>query len=57
MASTHILLVGRIEEGEIHYDISPLPEDGLLQATIDEAEQTADYEDYLLDVEWLRGGC
>lgn len=57
-----IMCVGKIVAGEIAWDIAPLPvedepAEGELQRLIDEAEMTADYEDYLLDVEWLRGGC
>lgn len=62
MITTRILAIGKIvANNEIQWDISPLPQDtaqdGELQRIIDEAEDTLAYEDYLLDVEWLRSGC
>jgi len=61
MASTYIICTGRIVGGEIEMDIAmPTlvePQDVELQRMIDEAEMSADYEDYLLDIDWLRGGC
>ena len=62
MASTCIICVGTIRHGEIELDIAmpPLeeqPADGELQRLIEEGEATAEYEDYLADVEWLRSGC
>jgi hypothetical protein len=61
-ASERILCVGKIKEGEIHYDISPLPaqeETPLepLQNVIDEAAELAEYQDYMADVEFWRTGC
>jgi len=59
MANERILATGAIVAGgDVQWQIAPLPvEDGELQRLIDEAEMTAEYEDYLLDVEWMRGGC
>ena len=63
----HILCTGKIVDGTIQLDIAaqrapaPLvdeqPVDGDLQRLIEEGEATAEYEDYLADVEWLRSGC
>jgi hypothetical protein len=66
MANERILATGAIVAGgEVDWRIAPLPvdfvphakEDGELQRLIDEAEMTAELEDYLADVDWLRGGC
>jgi hypothetical protein len=62
MASTHILCTGKIVDGTIELDIAmppveDAPADGLLQQFIEEAEMTAELEDWLLDEEWLRSGC
>jgi len=61
MATTHLLCTGKIVDGDVQWQIAPpladeTPTDGELQRLIDEAEMTAELEDYLLDVEWMRGG-
>jgi len=69
MASTHILAIGKVIDGNIimtkHAYVEYLcsiteddePLDGLLQAEIDFAAEVEDYEDYLADVEFWRTGC
>jgi len=60
MANERILATGAIVAGgDVQWQIAPLPADetptdGELQRLIDEAEMTAEYEDYLLDVEYMR---
>lgn len=39
---------------ECSYFAHLMPVDGELQRLIDEAEMTAEYEDYLIDVEYMR---
>lgn len=68
MASTHILAVGKIEQGEVvltkHAYIEYLcsmtqddePADGALQATIDYAAELQELEDDILDREFWAGG-
>lgn len=63
MATTHILAVGKIVAGAIEMDFAMLPlgddfaRDGELQRLIDEAADTEEYEDDMLDREfWARGG-
>jgi hypothetical protein len=62
MSDLRILLVGTIVAGgEIDWHIAPLPveedaPDGELQRIIDQGEMTAEYADWLEDVEWLRQG-
>jgi hypothetical protein len=49
---------GGWRKGDVAEDLPPLPApDGELERIIEEGELTADYEDYLADVEWLRTGC
>lgn len=58
-----ILLVGKITQGAIDWRIAPpvipdeAPPEGELQRLIEEGEDTEDYENYLLDMDWLRRGC
>jgi hypothetical protein len=61
MASERILAVGAIVAGgDVQWHISPLPAEVVdvpLQQLIDEAEQTAQYEDDMEDRSfWSRGG-
>ena len=62
MASQRILATGTIVAGgDVQWKISPLvedePQDGLLQQLIDEAADTDEYVQDMLDREfWARGG-
>lgn len=60
MKRQRIFCLGKIVEGEIRWTIVPLPVkerepvDAELQRLIDEGEATEDYENYLIDVEYMR---
>lgn len=70
MASTHILAIGKIEQGgevimtkhayteylcSLTQDDEPV--DGTLQAAIDYAAELEDYREAMEDEEWIRRGC
>jgi len=63
MSDLRIICTGTIVPGsEIAWRISPLPveevaPDDEMQRILDEEALTAEYEDYRMDVDWLRGGC
>jgi hypothetical protein len=61
MASERILVVGTMSRGSTVLRVAPpveeQPVDGLLQQLIDEAADTDEYADWLLDEEWMRRGC
>lgn len=61
--AVYIMMVGRICGDSFDWDIAmpPLPAqaepvDGDLQRTIEEGEMTAELEDWMEDVEWMRRG-
>jgi hypothetical protein len=61
MPTPYIFAIGKIVDGDIFWDIAPLPmqdepQDGEIQQLIEEAEMTEDYINFLEDLDFWRNG-